>query len=84
VAALLREFDQAYTRLLDELQSAWDGGGQAALWRAVEWMFSLEKPARALMDMAIPGTDPVLTHGPNFQYRGAGRRPDGGAHGLSR
>jgi hypothetical protein len=66
VAALLRLFDRAYTNLLDRLQSAWDGGGQAAFWQAVELMFSLEAPARALMKITIPGTE--LAYGPNFRY----------------
>lgn len=70
VAADLRRFDEAYTRLLDELQAAWGGGGQAALWRAVEWMFALENPARSLMRRPIPGTDPAKTYGPNFRYLG--------------
>ena len=67
-ALLLREFDDAYTHLLDELQSAWEGGGQAALLRAIEWMFSLADPARRLMAIPIPGTDPALHYGPNFRY----------------
>lgn len=71
VASQLRQFDQAYTQLLDELQAAWDDGGQAALWRAVEWMFSLQGPARALMAIPIPGTEPVLVYGPNFHYLAA-------------
>lgn len=70
VADRLRQFDRAYTQLLDQLQAAYDGGGQAGLWRAVEWMFSLEGAARALMAMPIPGTDPPLTYGPNFRYLG--------------
>jgi hypothetical protein len=69
-AALLRQFDHAYTKLLDELQSAWTGSGQAALLRAAEWMFSLVGPARALMDIPIPGTNPPVTYGPNFRYLG--------------
>lgn len=68
VAGLLRTFDGAYTRLLDELNSAWGSGGQAALWRAVEAMFSLAGPARALMALPIPGTNPPLHYGPNFRY----------------
>ena len=71
-AALLRQFDDVYTHVLDELQSAWDSSGQAGLLRAVEWMFSLAGPARALMAIPIPGTDPLLAYGPNFRYLGAG------------
>jgi hypothetical protein len=68
VAANLQAFDQAYTHVLDELQSAWESGGQAALWRAVEWMFSLRDRARVLMEMPIPGTE--TTYGPCFRYLG--------------
>ena len=80
VAADLRAFDAAYTHMLDELQGAWESGGQGALWRAVEWMFSLRDRARALMETRIPGTareDPEtgapiagseLTYGPCFRY----------------
>jgi hypothetical protein len=70
VAADLRRFDEAYTRLLDHLQAAWDGGGQTALLRAIEWMFALERPARALMTRPIPGTNGKWHYGPNFRYRG--------------
>jgi hypothetical protein len=73
VAAPLRQFDRAYAHLLDHLQSAWEGGGQGALWRAVEGMFALQAPARALMAIAIPGTRPALTYGPNFRYLGTDR-----------
>ena len=70
VALLWQQFDHAYTKLLDELQGAWQGAGQAALWRAIPWMFALKEPARALMAIAIPGTS--QTYGPSFRYRGAG------------
>ena len=70
VAADLEEFDRAYTRMLDELQAAWGAKGQAALWRAVEWMFALEKPARSLMQRPIPNTKPPKNYGPNFRYLG--------------
>jgi hypothetical protein len=70
VALLLRQFDHAYTNLLDELQHAWQGGGQAAMWRAIPWMFALKEPARGLMAITIPGTQ--QTYGPNFRYRADG------------
>ncbi|MGD9644715.1 MAG: ferritin-like protein [Pirellulales bacterium] len=88
VAAWSRQFDDAYTHMLDELQAAWDVGGQAALWRAITWMFALKAPARALMAMPIPGTD--FTYGPSFRYRGTSRGADapvvsqGALDGLSR
>jgi hypothetical protein len=68
VAALLHAFDDAYTHMVDELQSAWGAGGQAALLRALEWMFSLRDRARALMEVPIPGTE--LRYGPCFRYLG--------------
>jgi hypothetical protein len=68
VAALLHAFDDAYTHMLDELQSAWETGGQPALWRALEWMFSLRDHARALMEVPIPGTE--QRYGPCFRYLG--------------
>jgi Ferritin-like len=68
VAALLHAFDDAYTHVLDELQSAWGTGGQAALWRALEWMFSLRDRACALMEAPIPGTE--QRYGPCFRYLG--------------
>ncbi len=69
VGERLREFDLAYSRMLDDLHGAWNGGGQASLLRAVEGMFSLQEPARALMACEIPGTMPVAHFGPNFLYR---------------
>jgi hypothetical protein len=69
IAADLRAFDEAYTRLLDALQDAWGGGGQAALWQALELMFALRGHARSLMQETIPGT--TQTYGPCFRYLGA-------------
>lgn len=66
VASLLADFDRTYSRMLDELQAAWEGGGQASLWKAVEQMFSLRTPARKLMEITIPGTN--KTYGPHFRY----------------
>jgi hypothetical protein len=80
VATLLHAFDSAYTHLLDELQAAWDSEGQAAFWRALEWMFSLRDHAVALMQTPIPGTEdkdsktgrPIpgteKAYGPCFRY----------------
>ena len=66
VAADLRKFDEEYSHMLDELQSAWDSAGQAGLLRAIEWMFSLRDRARALMETSIPGTE--TRYGPCFRY----------------
>jgi hypothetical protein len=71
VAALLDDFDNTYSRMLDELQAAWEGGGQASLWRAVEQMFSLRTPARKLMAITIPDTN--KTYGPHFRYISSGK-----------
>lgn len=62
----LQQFDNAYTNMLDELQLAWERDGQAALWRAVEHMFSLKSAARLVMAMPIPGTQ--KNYAPNFRY----------------
>jgi hypothetical protein len=66
VAELLRDFDQQYSRMLDHLNSAWNGGGQASFYLAIERMFSLREAGRALMAIQIEGTQ--LNYGPNFQY----------------
>jgi len=76
VAQSLREFDLAYSQLLDDLHGAWNGGGQASLLRAIEGMFSLMPPARALMACEIPGTMPVAHYGPNFRYVDPHQRDD--------
>ncbi len=55
VWALLDGFDRLYSKLIDLLQSAWGKGGQAAMWQAIDLMFSLEKTARPLMQIPIPG-----------------------------
>lgn len=63
----LRQFDRTYTRLLDQLQGAWTLGGQASLIRAYETMFELERYAKPLMDVKIPGKGEA-TFGPCFRY----------------
>ena len=55
VARLLSSFDQLYSYLIHLLESAWGTGGQAAMWRAIETMFALEKTALPLMKIPIPG-----------------------------
>jgi rubrerythrin len=64
VWALLCNFDRTYSRLIKMLESAWGEGGQAALWRAIEWMFDLEKFALPLMQ--IPKPDGTGNYGPAF------------------
>jgi len=62
---LLDSFDRLYSELIDLLQSAWGSGGQAAMWKAIDLMFSLEKTARPLMEIPIPGG--VGNYGPCFR-----------------
>jgi hypothetical protein len=64
---LLERFDTAYTRALRQLAAAWSGGGQGALLMAIETMFALVDPARALMRTEI-GDGPA-TYAPDFQLR---------------
>lgn len=67
VARLLRDFDRAYSSLLRQLQAAWDGEGQSALWRGFEGMFGMRDLARELMRSPIP-SDPGYSYGPMFQF----------------
>ncbi len=64
----LDEFDNTYTRLVNQLQGAWTLGGQASLIRAYETMFELEKYAKPLMRIRTPfgGGE---TYGPCFRYK---------------
>jgi rubrerythrin len=52
---LVSGFDILYSKLIHLLESAWGSGGQAALWQAIDMMFSLEKMALPLMQIPIPG-----------------------------
>jgi rubrerythrin len=51
---LLSKFDETYSSLMRLLESAWGTGGQAALWKAIDTMFDLEKYAIPLMQIPIP------------------------------
>ena len=64
---LLDRFDTAYTRALRQLTAAWSGGGQGDLILAIETMFALVDPARALMQTEI-GDGPA-TYAPDFLLR---------------
>jgi hypothetical protein len=64
----LEQFDEAYTRMMDLLQSAWMRGGQASFLHAIEDMFKLEQQARILMQINIPGGRGA-TYGPCFRYK---------------
>ncbi|MCG8404142.1 MAG: ferritin-like protein [Phycisphaerales bacterium] len=67
VASNLTKFDQVYSHLLNLLQSTWGGGGQRSLIQAYETMFELERYAKPLMKVLIPGGD-GKTFGPCFRY----------------
>lgn len=61
---LMRRFDRSFTTVLRDLQAAWAGGSQAHLISAIQHMFELEGPARALMMIERP--DGEGTYGPRF------------------
>jgi hypothetical protein len=67
-AALIDQFDTAYTRLLVQLGELWQYGDQGALVRAIETMFSLQQPARSLMQIPIKA-NPSATYGPCFRVK---------------
>ena len=66
---LLTEFDKTYTTVVKLLEEAWaiDGSGQAALIKAIETMFNLEKFAIPLMKTPIPNDEQGLHYGPCFR-----------------
>lgn len=68
VAVLLDEFDTSYTKLLSQLGRLWQKGDQGALVQAIETMFSLQEPARTLMQIPISG-DTSATYGPCFRFK---------------
>ena len=65
----LKEFDKAYTQLVDQLQSAWTLGGQGSLVKSYCTMFQLEKSAKPLMEIERPNMN-GQTYGPCFRYNG--------------
>jgi hypothetical protein len=66
IAAALREFDDAFTSLVENLHSAWNGGGIAALNESIGYMFALQSLAQPLMTTTKPGT--FKTYGPCFRF----------------
>jgi hypothetical protein len=60
-----RDFDRAYTRVLDDLQDAWATGDASRFSAAVLGMKALETPARDLMLLELPSGEGVV--GPSFQ-----------------
>jgi hypothetical protein len=67
VRRLLRDFNRAYSRLLDLFQEAWSSpGGQSKLVAAITVMFELTEHARPLMQIKRP--DVTGHYGPEFRY----------------
>ena len=62
---LTNQFDLTYSKMIHTLESAWGHGGQAALWKAIDMMFNLEKFAIPLMKIPIPGKEG--NYGPSFR-----------------
>ena len=58
-------FDKTYSETIHILESAWGDGGQAALWKAIEKMFDLEKSALPLMKITKPNGEG--NYGPGFR-----------------
>jgi hypothetical protein len=67
VCRLLRDFNLAYSRLLDLFQEAWSlPGGQSKLVAAIAVMFELTEHAKPLMRTKRP--DGPGNYGPEFRY----------------
>jgi rubrerythrin len=62
---LYNNFNLTYSKMIHTLESAWSDGGQAALWKAIDMMFDLEKYALPLMK--IPKPDGSGNYGPGFR-----------------
>jgi hypothetical protein len=67
VADLLMKFDRAYGLLLQQLHGLWATGDQGLLVAAIGTMFTMQDPARALMQIPIPGDPHGQTYAPNFR-----------------
>jgi hypothetical protein len=66
--ALIDRFDRLYSEMIDLLQAAWAGKGQAAFLKAIELMFELQVSAKKLMEMPVDAESGTL--GPCFRYVG--------------
>jgi hypothetical protein len=65
VAQLLKQFDEGFTKMTDQLQDAWENGKPASLFGSIPTMMSLRAPAVALMQKSIsPGKG---NYGPCFR-----------------
>lgn len=69
VQHLLDRFDTAFTAMVDDLQATWSGGGQAALWRAIQDMFEVQEIGLAIMK--TPRYDNKGNYVPRWRYLGA-------------
>ena len=65
VGQLLKEFDQTFTLMLSQLQTAWASGNTASLSAAIGTMIAMQTKGMALMDIAIPGG--MGNYGPCFR-----------------
>jgi len=65
VWSLLTEFDQKYTQMVNQLQSAWANGDENALDQSRSTMYSLHSPAVSLMKIPIPNS--AYSYGPCFR-----------------
>jgi hypothetical protein len=65
VGQLLREFDQTYTLMLTQLQTAWGSGSAESLSAAITSMRAMQAKGTALMDIPIPGG--TGNYGPCFR-----------------
>lgn len=81
------ECDQTFTTLLQQLESAWSGGGSAALSAAIGSMYTLADQATALLGKQIPRSDGPGIYGPQFRIAvSAGdalRKAEAGAASVS-
>lgn len=60
----LKEFNDEYKQVLDNLQSAWAAGGQSSLGNAISAMYGLQSLANILMQINLPDGSGV--YGPDF------------------
>jgi len=67
VIELCTRFNRDYTAMLHHLDRAWTNGDQGELVHAIERMFSLEAPARELMQIETE-RHPSVTYGPDFRF----------------
>jgi hypothetical protein len=62
--AAMEKFDASYAQLIQELESAWSGGGDDALGTAINTMFDLSTAAAEIVSVALP--DGSGNFGPDF------------------